>query len=806
MITINTVSASKFSYNGINYFKNFTPVVFGNKISILNTYDACISLTTAPTHFSEYVVNGQTFASVALLQDALLPVIFTKNGLITTQWGDIGGSISAQSDLQNVLNAKADLVSGKVPTSQLPSYVDDVLEFANFAALPTTGETGKIYITLDTNKIYRWSGSAYIEITSGGSVWGAITGTLSNQTDLQTALNAKQNLIAHLEYSNTDLTVWNNGKGNIDTNTSFGEFALLNNTTGGSNTAIGQRALLNNTTGGSNTAIGRSVLAFNTTGGSNTAIGTYALEKNTTGGNNTAIGQSALQQNTTGYANTANGQGALQQNTTGGNNTAIGQSALENNTTGFSNTAIGRSVLAFNTTGNNNTAVGFNSGIFIANGQFSLIANNSTFLGTDTRPFADNQTNQIVIGHQAVGAGSNTVTIGNTDITTTRLRGNVQGGSFVKDGGTSSQFLMADGSVSTSAVGSLEFNATDLTVWNNGKGNIGTNTSFGSGIFKNITTGNGLTAFGIDALENVTNGNFNTAIGKNALNSTTSGSNCTSIGDNSLIWNTTGSGQTAIGQAAGSIAGTNSANQTSSNSVYVGAGTKASANGNTNEIVIGHNAIGHGSNTVTLGNSSIATTILRGNVGIGTTSPFSASGFNGLTLDGTTGSLLQLRANGTNALQITSSSINSVFYEYRNLPFVFATNGTSRMSIEANGNIYIVNLGTGTVYSNGGVLTNTNPSDERLKENIDDLEYGLAEILQLRPVSYNWINDSANQGKQFGFIAQEVQEIMPDLINEFTITEDEDEVVRLGLDKEAIFVAMVNAIKELKAEIELLKQ
>jgi hypothetical protein len=82
MITINTVSASKFSYNGINYFKNFTPFVSGNKISILNSYDACISLTSAPTHFSEYIVNGQTFASVALLQDALLPVLFIKNDLI----------------------------------------------------------------------------------------------------------------------------------------------------------------------------------------------------------------------------------------------------------------------------------------------------------------------------------------------------------------------------------------------------------------------------------------------------------------------------------------------------------------------------------------------------------------------------------------------------------------------------------------------------------------------------------------------------------------------------------------------------
>jgi hypothetical protein len=81
---------------------------------------------------------------------------------------------------------------GKVPSSQLPSYVDDVIEVSSFATLPSTGETGKIYITLDTNKIYRWSGSVYVEVSSSATVWGQITGTLSNQTDLQTALNAKQ--------------------------------------------------------------------------------------------------------------------------------------------------------------------------------------------------------------------------------------------------------------------------------------------------------------------------------------------------------------------------------------------------------------------------------------------------------------------------------------------------------------------------------------------------------------------------------------------------------------------------------------
>lgn len=68
--------------------------------------------------------------------------------------------------LDSRLNTKADLVEGKVPASQLPSYVDDVLEYANLASFPTTGETGKLYIALDTNLIYRWTGSTYATTSS----------------------------------------------------------------------------------------------------------------------------------------------------------------------------------------------------------------------------------------------------------------------------------------------------------------------------------------------------------------------------------------------------------------------------------------------------------------------------------------------------------------------------------------------------------------------------------------------------------------------------------------------------------------
>ena len=68
-------------------------------------------------------------------------------------------------NVTTALAGKADLVGGKIPTSQLPAYVDDVLEYANLAAFPVTGEAGKIYVALDTNLTYRWSGSAYVEIS-----------------------------------------------------------------------------------------------------------------------------------------------------------------------------------------------------------------------------------------------------------------------------------------------------------------------------------------------------------------------------------------------------------------------------------------------------------------------------------------------------------------------------------------------------------------------------------------------------------------------------------------------------------------
>lgn len=84
---------------------------------------------------------------------------------------------------KNVSNGYAGLdAAGKVAVAQLPSYVDDVEEYANFAAFPGTGETGKIYVAIDTGDVYRWAGSAYVQIND------AVT-SADQATKLATARN-----------------------------------------------------------------------------------------------------------------------------------------------------------------------------------------------------------------------------------------------------------------------------------------------------------------------------------------------------------------------------------------------------------------------------------------------------------------------------------------------------------------------------------------------------------------------------------------------------------------------------------------
>jgi hypothetical protein len=214
------------------------------------------------------------------------------------------------------------------------------------------------------------------------------------------------------------------GAANGSRNTAVGSAALSNGSGTYNNTAIGYNTLAAGISGVSNTALGSFALQSNSTASYNVGIGFETLKNTTTGGSNTAVGRGAMLSNTSGDLNTAVGESALISNTNGRYNTSIGVQSQEQNTTGQSNTAIGVAAIDRNTGGNNNTVLGAFAGRYIADGTtYNTAIDNSVLIGASAKPLANNANNEIVIGYNAVGNGSNTVTLGNTSITSVKTSG-----------------------------------------------------------------------------------------------------------------------------------------------------------------------------------------------------------------------------------------------------------------------------------------------------------------------------------------------------------------------------------------------
>jgi len=158
----------------------------------------------------------------------------------------------------------------------------------------------------------------------------------------------------------------------------------------------------------------------------NIGIGDDVLHANTTGYQNVGIGPLALSSNTSGVENSVVGYNALHANTTGRYNSGLGTRVLSYNSSGDYNSGLGNRALGNNTTGDYNVGIGYNAGRYIANGSDpNQTSNQCIFIGSDTKASADGVTNEIVIGYDATGKGSNTIVLGNDSITKTFLKGSV---------------------------------------------------------------------------------------------------------------------------------------------------------------------------------------------------------------------------------------------------------------------------------------------------------------------------------------------------------------------------------------------
>lgn len=273
-------------------------------------------------------------------------------------------------------------------------------------------------------------------VVSGGS---SITGTTDATTPFRTLVGTSAGASTTANYSTffgyeagySNTTGANNtyvgpltGRSNINghSNVGLGYRANYSNSNGIRNVAVGFDALYSNVGGILNTAVGYQALFASTSASYNTAVGGSALTAVTTGTNNTGVGYWSLWGLTTGYGNSAVGYYALKGISTGYWNTAVGQEALQKGGVNFNtNTAVGYQAL-YNSETDNNVAVGSQAGRNVTAGNNTLIGTNAGYDGVTNLATGTNNT---VLGYNATTSStsvSNTVTLGNSSITTLRCQ------------------------------------------------------------------------------------------------------------------------------------------------------------------------------------------------------------------------------------------------------------------------------------------------------------------------------------------------------------------------------------------------
>jgi hypothetical protein len=633
------------------------------------------------------------------------------------------------------------------------------------------------------------------------------------------------------------------GGGSVSLNTAVGANALAATSTGDSNAAFGASALASNLGGIGNTATGFTSLRDNTSGNYNVASGYLALGTNLSGSSNVGIGFSVLSTATATSNNTAIGYEALKV-ASGSTNTAIGYQSGVAMTTGTKNVILGSysgntGTLDIRTTNNNivlsdgdgnvrawwdnanarfygtllatgitNSAL--TSGRVTFAGASGLLSDSSNFiwdntnarLGIGTSPSfklhistTGNASSQAYNVNTDTGAGVYVGYIASTDKNETALRSYGSGfTTFTHAGISLANFteLWAGVASSTGPAGMLlgvESASPVIFATNNtekmritsagnvgigtispsklldvngdaliyglnvgrGSGAIATNTVLGASALSLNSTGSQTVAIGENALGGaVYTGNKSIAIGNAVLYPATSASNNTGIGYNALRFTTIGGSNTAIGTEA------LRSNDTASSNTAVG-------------YQAGYSADTGGGNTF---------------VGISAGSNIT-SGQNGLFVG--------------NTAQASSSSVNNELVIGSGASFT--GKGASTGFITPNG---------GGVYQGNNSAAWSITSDARLKKNIVDNNTGLDKInaIQVRNFEYRIEDEITDlpqnqaikkEGVQLGAIAQELQQIFPDCVKS-------ESTGVMSVDTTNLTWYMINAIKELKAEVDLLKQ
>ncbi len=342
---------------------------------------------------------------------------------------------------------------------------------------------------------------------------------------------------------------------------------------------------------------------------------------------NTAVGYNALGSGSTGTSNTAMGVQSLLSNTSGSQNAGYGYGALQNTTTGSQNTAFGgRNAGNVNTSGNYNT-----------------------FVGAEANASVGNLSNATAIGANAIVSASNSMQLGDANVTNVKTSGTVTAGTvtYPNAHGTSGQVLTTSGSgaLTWSTPTPSQWLSSGNDIYNSNIGNVGIGTSTpaakldiaGDAIINGVPIGLGQSPgaanllFGLNALASNTSGHNNNAFAFQALYSNTTGEHNVGIGQSSLFSNTTGNYNLAFQSGL--------ANTTGSYNSYLGYLSNCSVGNLNNATAVGANAIVTASNSVQLGDANVTN--------VNTSGTLTAGAVTYPNIDGTIGQVLGTSGTGT---------------------------------------------------------------------------------------------------------------------------------------------------------------
>ena len=387
--------------------------------------------------------------------------------------------------------------------------------------------------------------------------------------------------------------------------------------------------------------------------------------------------------------------------------------------------------------------IGAGAGI-IANATSSSVTSSpfSTAFGFQALNLASTSPYNTAVGYQALkGSGTGTFSAAgsNTAVGYQALTALTTGSSNVAVGNA---LLSLTTGVQNVAVGNSAL-SNSLTT-----GGANTVVGYQAGIretgFSNVALG----AFSLGGSGVNATGNSNTAIGHSALAGLTSGANNTALGQGAGGGLTTGANNIVIGQAAASTTATGS------NNIALGYDIALPSTNGSNQLDIGNLIFGTGIN-------GQGPTVSTGDIGIGTSTPYSV-----LTVWGPDA------ASSTLAFNVVNSASTTVFAVF--------DGGNAELS---------------------GTLTQS--SDQCLKTNIQSLDASdtLALIDNLNPVTFNWINPDQGTTPQLGFIAQQVQQLFPNLVSTTSATAFTPNGT-LGLNYIGLISPIVSAIQALSTEMQ----